>query len=96
MAAIDVRPAGEDDSSFSFRVTVRDGDESETHHDVTLSRTHWLRLGAGYDTPAQLLRACFEFLLAREGKESILGSFDVSVIGRYFPEFESRIGRPEG
>jgi len=91
MARIEVRPSGGDDSSFSFRVTIRDGDGSETHHSVTLSRTDWLRLGAGFDTPAALMRACFAFLLAREGKESILGSFDVGVIGRYFPEFESEI-----
>jgi len=43
-----------------------------------------------------LVRACFEFLLAREAKDSILGSFDLSVIGRYFPEFESEITRPRG
>jgi hypothetical protein len=96
MAAIEVRPAGEDDSSFSFRVTVREGDGSETHHSVTLSRTDWLRLGAGFDSPEQFVRACFEFLLGREGKESILDAFDVSVIGRYFPEFESMIIRPRG
>jgi hypothetical protein len=30
----------------------------------------------------------FEFLLERESKESILGSFGLSVIGRYFPDFE--------
>ena len=30
-------------------------------------------------------------LLEREPKESILGRFDVSVIGRYFPDFESAI-----
>jgi hypothetical protein len=96
MAAIEVRPDGEDDSSFSFRVTVRCGDGSETRHDVTLSRTDWLRLGAGFDTPEQLVRACFEFLLAREGKESILPSFDVSMIGRYFPEFESTITGTRG
>ena len=31
---------------------------------------------------------CFAFLLEREPKESILRRFDVSVIARYFPEFE--------
>ena len=36
---------------------------------------------------------CFEFLLAREPKESILPSFEIPVIGRYFPEFEREIRR---
>jgi hypothetical protein len=39
------------------------------------------------------VRACFDFLLEREPKESILRSFDVTVIGRYFPEFETTIRR---
>jgi hypothetical protein len=30
----------------------------------------------------------FQFLLEREPKESILRRFDVTVISRYFPEFE--------
>jgi primosomal protein N' len=96
VAAIDVRPAGEDDSSFSFRVTVRSSDGSETHHDVTLSRTDWLHLGAAFDTPEKFVHSCFEFLLAREEKESIMGHFDVGVIGRYFPEFEGEIAARPG
>ena len=31
------------------------------------------------------------FLLDREPKESILGRFDVTVISRYFPEFEREL-----
>ena len=42
-------------------------------------------------TPEALVEASFRFLLEREPKESILRSFDVSVIGRYFPEFEREI-----
>jgi hypothetical protein len=34
------------------------------------------------------VRDCFAFPLEREPTESILSSFDVGVIGRYFPEFE--------
>ncbi len=73
-----------------FEVTVREGDEA-TVHDVTLSGADHERLGAGYASPEDFIRACFEFLLAREPKESILRSFDVSTIGRYFPEFERTI-----
>ena len=35
-----------------------------------------------------LHQAAFRFLLDREPKESILRRFDVTVISRYFPEFE--------
>ena len=33
------------------------------------------------------------FLLDREPKECILGRFDVTVISRYFPEFERELRR---
>ena len=33
----------------------------------------------------------FRFLLDREPKEAILARFDISVIGRYFPEFGAEL-----
>ncbi len=48
---------------------------------------------AGYPGPEEFIRACFDFLLEREPKESILRSFDVSQIATYFPEFEAEITR---
>lgn len=73
-----------------FRVNVREGDSS-TEHDVTMSASDFERLGSHYRTPEDFVRACFEFMLEREPKESILPTFDVSVIGSYFPEFEPQI-----
>ena len=77
-----------------FRVRVVDDDGSATEHDVTLSRADHERLGDAYPTPEVFIRACFEFLLERETKESILPSFDVSQISTYFPEFGRAILRP--
>jgi hypothetical protein len=87
MAEITVRPAGEG----RFSVRVEDG-ASATEHDVTVSTEDLERLGAGR-APDAFVRDCFDFLLEREPKESILRSFDVSVIGRHFPEFEREIVR---
>jgi hypothetical protein len=39
------------------------------------------------------VRRSFEFLLERESKESILSRFDLSLISRYFPEYEQEIKR---
>ena len=77
-------------SRFQVRVT---DDGSTTEHDVTLSRGDHERLGGGYPSPDAFIRACFEFLLEREPKESILRSFDVSQIATYFPEFDREIAR---
>jgi hypothetical protein len=74
---------------LAFDVCVREG-KSETRHRVTLSQADFARLSAGA-TAEEILEAAFRFLLDREPKESILARFDVSVIARYFPEFEERL-----
>jgi hypothetical protein len=86
MAEITVHPVG----GGRFSVHIEDG--SETEYDVSVSAEDLERLGAGR-TPDAFVRDCISFLLAREPKESILRSFDVSEIGRYFPEFEREIVR---
>lgn len=73
-----------------FLVTIREGGSS-TEHEVSATPGDLVRLGGRYDSPEAFVRACFEFLLEREPKESILRSFDVTDIGRYFPEFEATI-----
>jgi hypothetical protein len=58
-----------------------------------MSRATCARLTAGQHTPERLIEAAFRFLLDREPKESILGRFEVTVISRYFPEFERELPR---
>ena len=65
---------------------------SETEHRVSLSRDYHVKLTQGCATPEQLVEASFRFLLERESKESILRSFEMPVIARYFQEYEQRIG----
>jgi hypothetical protein len=77
---------------LDFEVVVREG-EGETRHHVTISREMYERLTAGKHTPERCLEAAFRFLLDRETKESILGRFDVTMILRYFPEFEREMPR---
>jgi len=73
-----------------YIVTVSESGSSSTH-EVTVADDDITRLGAGAPAVA-LIEASFRFLLERESKESILSSFDLSVIDRYFPEYASRIG----
>jgi hypothetical protein len=75
---------------LSFEVVVREG-AGETRHHVTMSREMCERLMGGKHTPERYLEAAFCFLLDREPKESILRRFDVTVISRYFPEFEREL-----
>ena len=76
----------------TFDVEVREG-RGSSHHTVTVDDATFARLaGASGTTPEQLVHAVFEFLLEREPKESILSRFDVTVVARYFPEFEGELG----
>jgi hypothetical protein len=92
MADIQVQRTDVERIMSRFRVTVTEGG-TVSRHNVTMSAADFERLGAPYRTPEDFIRVCFEFLLEREPKESILRSFDVSVIADYFPEFEQQISR---
>jgi hypothetical protein len=88
---LEVRRTGEGDP-LEFEVVIREG-KGENRHDVTMAQETCERLTAGKHTPERCLEAAFRFLLDREPKESILSRFDVSVISRYFPEFERELPR---
>lgn len=75
-----------------FRVRVAERESVSTHR-VTLSSEDFQRLAGGKASPEDLVRRSFEFLLEREPKESILARFDLSVIARYFPEYDREIAR---
>ncbi len=65
---------------------------STSAHDVAVPAATLARLG-WTGTPEDLLRHSFEFLLARERKESILPSFSIEVIGSYFQEWKAAVRR---
>ena len=75
-------------SPEEYEVNV--GGTTATVHRVTLRDADRQRLGG--DIPAeQLIEESFRFLLEREPNTSILRTFDLPVIGRYFPEYEGEI-----
>ena len=74
--------------AWECRVTVAEG-KSQTTHAVTVERTYRDKLAGTAIPVEQLVRKSFEFLLQREPKESILRSFQLPLIGRYFPEYEN-------
>jgi hypothetical protein len=88
---IEVRSVGEG-ASLEFAAIVRAG-KGETRHHVTMSRDTYARLTGSQFSPEQCVEAAFAFLLEREPKETILRRFDLTVIARYFPEFEREFPR---
>lgn len=74
----------------TFRVTVEEGGSSSTHT-VTLDDKFYKKLTGGVIPKEDLIKKSFEFLLEREPKESIMSKFDLTVINKFFPEYESFI-----
>jgi len=91
MNNIDVRctPAP---TGWHCSVSVDDGRGTSAHH-VTVGSEDAAVLAAAADQSdvERLVYETIAFLLEREPKESILQTFDLTVVGRYFPEFESEI-----
>ena len=75
--------------SETFEVTVNG--PPETVHRVTLPERVRQDLTGGALSSEQLLEASFRFLLERESSTSILPSFELTEIGRYFPEWEAHV-----
>lgn len=70
--------------------------DASTVHRVTVTPEYAHHLSQGKFDTQELVRRSFEFLLHREPNTSILRSFDLSVISRYFPEFERAIAQSAG
>jgi hypothetical protein len=81
---IEIEKMGNEEWAVSVRGSV------VTHHRVRVSEGDLTRLGEGRSAE-ELLRESFAFLLEREPNTAILASFDLPLIGRYFPEFEAEI-----
>lgn len=74
-----------------FQVSVQSN--APTQHMVTVPIAYAKKLTGGSVDTEQLVKKSFEFLLTREPNTSILRSFELSVIGHYFPEYEREIKR---
>lgn len=64
---------------------------TKTTHSVSLNDDYHDKLTNKGSSKEDLIRRSFEFLLEREGNESILSEFNLKDINKYFPEFEERI-----
>ena len=65
--------------------------KSKTTHVVTISDKDYLDLTNKKVTKEELLKFSFNFLLERESNTSILSSFELRLISKYFPEYENSV-----
>ena len=74
-----------------FQVTV--ADSMTTTHEVTVTDQSLTDLTEKKMTKIQLLKFSFNFLLDREPNTSILLSFDINVISKYFSNYRVEVRR---
>jgi len=91
MVTVSAESDGED---WLCEVTV-DHAGQRSRHAVSVTRAD-LELWAGgteRKDVEELVSQSFDFLLEREPPDSILATFDLSVIRRYFPEYDAAFRR---
>ncbi len=88
MAGIKIRELESGGDLFEFDVEVVESGRS-TRHRVVVGRMDYEKLTEGRATPLELVEKSFEFLLEREPGESIMKSFNLSVISNYFKDYTS-------
>ena len=86
MAKIEVNQISEDGADYAFAVEVDD-----YKYKVTFTEEYYKKLTDGKISPEELVKKSFEFLLEKEGPQSILAEFELPVIQKYFPEYEAQI-----
>jgi hypothetical protein len=88
MASISVSCEGDANEGWTCHATLREGGVDVSTHKVRVHAADLNRLDPGATDPDQLVKASFAFLLEREAPGSILRSFDLTDIARYFPEYD--------
>ena len=76
-------------SNNEYEVTVQSN--TITTHLVTLSDEVYINLTNEKVTKEELLDFSFKFLLDREPNTSILSSFELTIISRYFSDYEKSV-----
>ena len=76
-------------SNDKFEVIIY-GDQ-QTKHLVSLSDKLYLSLTSKKISKKELLKYSFQFLLEREPNTTILSSFELTEISKYFPEYLKKV-----
>jgi len=86
MATIHIEPAG----NSKYHVSIDDRGKT-SRFTVTATPEDVARYAPDGTTAERLIHASFEFLLKKEPASSILSSFALAVIERYFPDYPTTI-----
>ena len=94
MTELDIVCVNDRSGDWSCTVAISVDDRPVTQHRVRVTAKALARLAPKARDPHILVDRSFRFLLEREPPTSILRAFDLTDIGRYFPEYETEIRGP--
>ena len=81
---VEVEAIGNDDFLVKVNATT------STEHRVTLTDAYWDQIWNSRLPKKEIVSRSFAFLLEREPNSSIMRTFDLPVIQRYFGEYEGK------
>ena len=88
---VEVRCSGDRRVGWTCFAGIREGDRIVSEHEIRLAGEDLVRLAPSATDPTDLVERSVSFLLEREPPTSILRTFDLTVISRFFPEYEATI-----
>jgi hypothetical protein len=92
MSTITIGVETEGNNHWSYQVQVQE-DGARYDYQVTLSWSDYDLWSHGRKAPQYVVRAVFEFLLARGGAKDILPRFDCATVRRRFPDADEQLPR---
>jgi hypothetical protein len=88
---VEVQCAGDRRVGWTCFAAIREAGRVVSEHEIRVAPGDLARLAPSATDPIDLVERSFAFLLEREPPTSILRTFDLMVIGQFFPAYEATI-----
>jgi hypothetical protein len=89
--AVEVACTGDGRVGWTCFATIREAGRVVSEHEIRVAPGDLAMLAPSAPDPTDLVERSVAFLLEREPPQSILRTFDLMVIGQFFPAYESTI-----
>lgn len=90
MDRIQIKSEQKTPGGWEFIVAIGD-DEETLDFNISLDEDYYNEITGKQISPDELIKKSFEYLLRRESKHTILKSFNLRQIAKYFPDFEEMV-----
>ncbi len=89
--SVEVACTGDGRVGWTCFAAIREAGRTVSEHEIRVAPGDLARLAPSASDPTALVERSLAFLLEREPPTSILRTFDLTVIGQFFPAYEAQI-----